>query len=135
MTQPENNEQDEATMAVRELECFKKRTDKVESLVLKLRDIVEGAKRDKKSAEEKLQTLEEETRQKDVLLQAKSLELRRRHGKTLESEKALQSEITVLKNDKAIIIKENAKLHELCRQKDLQILQKVINVILMEWDF
>lgn len=112
-------------MAVRELDCFRTKTAKVQSLVLKLQEIVECAKKDKESAEEKLQNLVEEVRQKDTLLQAKSLELRRRHGKTLEAEKALHGEINALKNEKAAILQENARLHEVCRQKDLQILQKV----------
>lgn len=112
-------------MAVQELDCFKSKTAKVQSLVLKLQEIVECAKKDRDSAEGKLQNLAEEMRQKDTLLQAKSLELRRRHGKTLEAEKALHGEINALKNEKAAILKENARLHELCRQKDLQILHKV----------
>ena len=122
---PEVCGQDEATIAVKELDCFKSRSTKVQTLILKLQEIVECAKKEKECAEEKLQGLAEEIRQKDTLLQAKSLELRRRHGKTLESEKALHGEITALKNEKAAIIKENARLHELSRQKDLQLLQKV----------
>jgi chromosome segregation ATPase len=125
ISNPEISGQDEATMAVKELDCFKSRTTKVQSLILKLQEIVECAKKDKQSAEQKLQSVAEEIRQKDTLLQAKSLELRRRHGKTLEAEKALHGEITALKNEKAAILKENARLHELCRQKDLHILQKV----------
>ena len=112
-------------MAVKELDCFKSRSTKVQSLILKLQEIIECAKKDKDSAEQKLQSLAEEIRQKDTLLQAKSLELRRRHGKALETEKALQGEINSLKSEKAAILKENARVHELCRQKDLQILQKV----------
>ena len=112
-------------MAVKELDCFKSRSTKVQSLILKLQEIIECAKKDKDSAEQKLQSLAEEIRQKDTLLQAKTLELRRRHGKALETEKALQGEINSLKNEKAAILKENARVHELCRQKDLQILQKV----------
>jgi predicted nucleic acid-binding Zn-ribbon protein len=100
----------------------------VQSLILKLQEIVERAKKDKDNAEQKLQNLTEEIRQKDTLLQAKSLELRRRHGKALETEKALQGEIGTFKNEKAAILKENARLHELCRQKDLQILQKVQDI-------
>lgn len=112
-------------MAVKELDCFKSRTTKVQSLILKLQEIVENEKSEKRNAEERLRNLSEEIRQKDTLLQAKSLELRRRHGKTIESEKMLHGEINALKNEKAAILKENARLHELCRQKDLQILQKV----------
>ena len=115
-------------MAVKELDCFKSRSTKVQSLILKLQEIVERAKKDKDNAEQKLQNLTEEIRQKDTLLQAKSLELRRRHGKALETEKALQGEIGTFKNEKAAILKENARLHELCRQKDLQILQRVQDI-------
>ena len=125
---PEIIGQDEASMAVKELDCFKSRTTKVQSLILKLQEIVENEKNEKRNAEEKLRDITEEMRQKDTLLQAKSLELRRRHGKTLESEKTLQGEISALKNEKVAILKENARLHELCRQKDLQILQKVQEV-------
>ena len=115
-------------MAVKELDCFKSRSTKVQSLILKLQEIVERAKKDKDNAEQKLQNLTEEIRQKDTLLQARGLELRRRHGKALETEKALQGEISTFKNEKAAILKENARLHELCRQKDLQILQRVQDI-------
>jgi predicted nucleic acid-binding Zn-ribbon protein len=128
ITNPGISGQDEATMAVKELDCFKSRSTKVQSLILKLQEIVERAKKDKDNAEQKLQNLTEEIRQKDTLLQAKSLELRRRHGKALETEKALQGEIGTFKNEKAAILKENARLHELCRQKDLQILQRVQDI-------
>lgn len=125
MSKPEGRGQNEATMAVKELDNFKTRTAKVQNLILKMQEVVERAQKEKHNAEQKLQGLVEQLRQKDTLLQAKSLELRRRHGRTLEAEKALHGEMNAMKNEKANILEENARLHELCRQKDLQILQKV----------
>lgn len=89
---------------------------------------VESAKNDKESVYCQLQVLEDELRQKEALLQAKSQELRRRHCKALEMEKSLNAQIESLTKEKEKVGNENSRLHEVCRQKDLQILGKVQEV-------
>lgn len=120
-----DNVENEATMAVKELDGFKTKTVKVRKLILKLGEIVECARNEKREAEERVLLLEEDIQQKEKLLHAKSFELRRRHGRTIEQEKSLHEEILTLKKEKEVTMDENAKLHEVCKQKDLRIHQKV----------
>lgn len=111
-------------MAVQELDHFKTRAAKVQSLILKMQAVVESEKNDRENVYCKLQALEEELQRKEALLQAKGQELRRRHCKTLEMEKSFQEKIESLTEEKDRAGIEKSHLNSVCQQKDQQILEK-----------
>lgn len=114
----------DASLAVQELDTFKTRAVKVQSLILKMHALVESTRNDNESVHCQLQALEDELKQKETLLQAKSQELRRRHCKTLETEKSFQVKIESLTEERTRGANENARLHDVCRQRECQIAEK-----------